>query len=337
MRAYEISKFDLDSLRVVDRPDPQPGANEVVLDVRALSLNYRDLLVIRGLYNSNLPLPMTPISDGAGVVTAVGAGVSDVRVGDRVMGQFVTGWRDGPFHAAYLKTTLGGPGPGLAAERVALPAAAVVPIPESYDFAQAATLPIAALTAWSALVTEGRVQAGQIVLTLGTGGVAIFTLQIASALGAEVIITSSSDEKLARATALGATHTINYATNPNWHKRVLELTDGVGVDVTVETAGAGTLEQSLSATRAGGVVAVLGALTGLKAQVSTGAIMMKRLKIAGVMVDCKAAFLELCAFLAEKQIQPVIDARFPFEELRGALDALEQAQHVGKIVVERNA
>lgn len=143
----------------------------------ALSLNYRDLLVIRGLYNPNLPLPMTPISDGAGVVTAVGAGVSDVRVGDRVMGQFVTGWLDGPFHSAYLKTTLGGPGPGLAAERVALPAAAIVPIPESYDFAQAATLPIAALTAWSALVTEGRVQAGQKVLTLGTGGVAIFTLR----------------------------------------------------------------------------------------------------------------------------------------------------------------
>ena len=194
MRAYRFAQFGIDHLRLEPAADPAPGPGEVVIELKALSLNYRDLMVVKGLYNPKLKLPAVPISDGAGVLSAVGDGVEGVAVGDRVISHFVSGWIGGPFRAEYGKTTLGTPGPGLAADRVVLPASAVVPVPAGYDFAQAATLPIAALTAWNVLVSEGRVEAGQTVLTLGTGGVSIFAVQLAKALGAKVIVTSRSDE-----------------------------------------------------------------------------------------------------------------------------------------------
>ncbi|MEP0845436.1 MAG: NAD(P)-dependent alcohol dehydrogenase [Phycisphaerae bacterium] len=333
MRVWRLSAFGLENLRLEDHPAPTPGPGEVLLEVQALSLNYRDLLVVRGQYNPKLRLPAVPISDGAGKVAAVGTGVARVRVGELVMGQFITGWTDGPFSAEHPKTTLGLPGPGLAAERVVLPEAACVRPPAGYDAAQAATLPIAALTAWSALVTEGRVQPGQTVLTLGTGGVSIFAVQIAKALGATVIVTSSSDEKLSRARALGADHGINYRTTEDWPAAVLERTGGRGVDLTVETVGAATLEKSLLCTRPGGIVALLGALQGIKGELNVGLILMKRLRVLGIMVDSRRAFEEMNTFLARHGIRPVIDRTFGFTELPAALRAMERGEHFGKLVV----
>lgn len=335
MRAFVLHGFSLDQLRPEERPEPAPGPGEVLVDVRAISLNYRDLLVIRGVYNPKFKLPAIPISDGAGVVAAVGPGVTAVKPGDRVVTHFVTGWRSGQLRGEYLGTTLGMPLAGMAAERVALPEAGVAPLPSGMDFAEAATLPIAALTAWSALVTEGRVERGQTVLTLGTGGVSIFALQLAKAMGARVIITSSSDEKLARARQLGADETINYRTTPEWDRRVLELTDRVGVDVTVECGGIGTLDASLRATRTGGVVALMGAVTGLQGPLNMATCMMKRIRIAGIMVDSRAAYEAMIAFMTRHAIRPVIDRRYAFEELPEALRAMEAGGHFGKIVLTR--
>ncbi|MGH9337962.1 MAG: zinc-dependent alcohol dehydrogenase family protein, partial [Vicinamibacteria bacterium] len=218
MRRYEFASFGLDQLRIVERETPRPGPGEVVLDVEAFSLNYRDLLVVKGAYNPNIELPATPASDAAGTIASVGEGVTRVRPGDRVMTHFISDWVDGAFEKRYVSSTLGVPGPGVAAEQVLLPERAVVREPKGLDSAQASTLPIAALTAWNALVAEGALGPGQWALTLGTGGVSIFVVQIAKALGARVAITSSSDEKLARARALGADVTINYRTNPRWDK-----------------------------------------------------------------------------------------------------------------------
>lgn len=333
MRAFQLLAFGLENLRLVDHPQPSPGPGEVLLHVRAMSLNYRDLMVIRGHYNPKQALPFVPISDAAGDVAAIGPGVTRVKAGAAVATHFIADWLEGPFRAEYRKSTLGTPGPGMAAEYVVLPERAVVPLPTGYDFAQGATLPIAALTAWSGLVTEGRVAAGQTVLTLGSGGVSIFALQIARALGARVIITSSSDGKLARARQLGASETINYRAQPDWEKQVLALTGNQGADITIETVGGTTLDKSLTATRAGGVVALLGVLAGVKSEINAAGFLMKRLKLAGIMVDSRAAFKQMNQFLAEHRIRPVIDRTFAFDELPAALRYMESGQHFGKIVV----
>lgn len=335
MRTYQFGSFGVEHLRLVDTVDPEPSRGEVAIDVQAFSLNYRDLMVLKGLYNPALKLPATPISDGAGVVVAVGAGVERVRIGDRVMSHFVSGWIDGPFSMRYLATTLGTPAAGMAAERVVLPEHAVVPIPAGYDARQAATLPIAALTAYSALVTVGRVRAGQTILTLGTGGVSIFALQLAKAMGCRVIVTSSSDDKLERARSLGADVGINYKANPDWETKVLATTDGEGVDLVVENGGPGTLDRSMKACRAGGIIALLGALTGRQGPVTTGLILMKRLNIHGIMVDSRAAFEGLCRFIQQHHIVPVIDKVFPFDRLPDAFRCMEAGEHFGKIVVVR--
>ncbi|MFQ5492485.1 MAG: NAD(P)-dependent alcohol dehydrogenase, partial [Phycisphaerae bacterium] len=274
-----------------------------------------------------------PMSDGSGVIGAVGQSVEGFAVGDRVVSHFITGWVDGPFRGDYAKTSLGTPGAGLAAQRVVLPATGVVPIPAGYDFSQAATLPIAALTAWSAMVTEGNLQPAGTVLTLGTGGVSVFALQIAKAMGARVIITSSRDDKLERARDLGADGTINYRADPQWHRKVLEFTEGQGVDVTVETGGAGTLDRSMLSTRPGGVISLLGVLAGVKAEVSTILMVMKRLHIAGIYVDSRSAFERMNRFLENHCIEPVIDRTFAFGDLPEALRYLESGSHFGKIVL----
>ncbi|MBL8880634.1 MAG: NAD(P)-dependent alcohol dehydrogenase [Phycisphaerales bacterium] len=334
MRVYRLHDFGLEHLRLEQTDPPKPGIGDVLLRVRAMSLNYRDLLVARGQYSKSIRLPGVPIADAAGEIVAIGPDVENVRVGDNVCTHYVAAWREGPFRAEYLKQTLGLPGPGVAAEYVALPAGAVVVPPAGYDHAQAATLPIAALTAWSALATEADVKPGQTVLTLGTGGVSIFALQIAKARGARVIVTSSSNGKLRRAVELGADATINYREHENWDAEVIRLTDGMGVDVTVETAGIATLERSLKATRANGIVAYMGALTGLTGPINTGLLMMKRQRICGILVDSRAAFEQMNDFLPRHRIAPVIDRRFPFEELPAALRYLETGSHFGKIVVE---
>jgi NADPH:quinone reductase-like Zn-dependent oxidoreductase len=333
MRRYEFASFGLDQLKIVEREDPNPGPGEVVLDVEAFSLNYRDLLVVKGAYNPNIALPATPASDACGTLASVGEGVGRVRPGDRVMTHFVSDWIDGPFEKRYVASTLGVPGPGVAAEKVLLPERAVLKAPRKLDDAAASTLPIAALTAWNALVTEGRLQPGQWVLTLGTGGVSVFVIQLAKALGARVVVTSSSDEKLERARGLGADALVNYRKNPRWDKEVLEATQGQGAHIVVETGGIATMSASLKAARAGGLVAVLGGVTGLSGEVNIAPLTMKRLRVLGILVDSRASFEKLVAFLEEHPIQPVIDRAFPFEELPAALRHMEAGAHFGKIVV----
>jgi NADPH:quinone reductase-like Zn-dependent oxidoreductase len=335
MRRYEFASFGLDQLKIVERDDPRPGPGEVVLDVEAFSLNYRDLLVVKGSYNPNITLPATPASDAAGTIAATGEGVSRIRSGDRVMTHFISDWIDGPFEKRYVGSTLGVPGPGVAAEKVLLPERAVVRTPKGSDAVSASTLPIAALTAWNALVTEGRLSPDQWVLTLGTGGVSVFVIQIAKAMGARVIVTSSSDEKLERARALGADVGINYKKSPRWDKDVLDATKGQGADIVVETGGIGTMSTSLKAARAAGLVAVLGGVTGLTGEVNIAPLTMKRLRVLGILVDSRANFEKLVSFLDEHPLKPAIDRTFPFEELPAALRHMEAGAHFGKIVVAR--
>ncbi|MGE3181298.1 MAG: NAD(P)-dependent alcohol dehydrogenase [Phycisphaerae bacterium] len=333
MKTWTINSFGVENLSLNETAPQEPKGDKIAVDVQALSLNYRDLMVVKGMYNPKLKLPATPISDGAGVVAAVGRDVTRFQPGDRVVSHFIPAWTDGPFSGDYGKSSLGTPGPGLAAEQVVLPERAWVKVPESYSFAQAATLPIAALTAWSSLVTEGRLQEGETVLTLGTGGVSIFALQLAKAMGAKVIITSSKKEKMARAVELGADHAINYAEDPEWEKNVLDVTDGRGADLVVETGGAATLNQSMRACKPGGRLAILGALTGLQSDISTALILMKRLTLCGIYVDSRAHFEKMNEFLESEKIQPVIDKEYDFAALPDALHSMARGEHFGKIVV----
>lgn len=314
-----------------------PGPDEIEVQLRALSLNYRDLMIIRGHYNPKLSLPITPISDGAGEVTAVGAKVTGFAKGDRVLTNFASSWQDGPFDASYLKHTLGTPGPGVAAQYQYLSKDALLKIPDALSFEDAATLPIAGLTAYSALVTEGQARPGQTVLTLGTGGVSLFVLAIAQRLGLKVAITSSSDEKLARCKELGAAFTVNYTQEASWGKAVAAWA-GAGVDIVVETGGAQTLGQSIRATRAGGRLAILGALTGVKGEIDLAPIMMRRISLHGVMVDSKARLSELLTLWSGNKLHPPLQApiakRFKFEQLNEALEALSKGALMGKVVIE---
>ncbi len=338
MRAWRIDAFGLENLGMQDLPEPVPGPGEVCVDLRALSLNYRDLLVLRGQYNPRFKLPAIPLSDGAGVVSAVGPDVSLFREGDRVVTHFVSGWSDGPFREEYLDTTLGLPCTGVAAEQVVLPERALLHTPRSYDFDEAATLPIAALTAWSALVTEGGIdpegkQESLSVLCLGTGGVSLFALSFAHAFGAEVLVTSSSHSKLERALELGADHGINYAEDAEWDRAVRNLTCGVGVDLTVETCGAGTLNRSMAATRAGGTLSLIGVLAGAQAPIQIVSAIMKRQRLQGILVDSRSSFRTMIEFIDRRGVRPVIDRVYPFSELPAAFERLASGRHFGKIVL----
>ncbi len=276
MRAWEIQNgFGLDNLRLAERPDPRPGPGHVLIRVRAVSLNYRDLLTVEGKYNPKQKLPLVPCSDGAGEVVAVGEGVTRAKPGDRVCGIFAQRWIAGEPNRERLRSTLGGPLDGMLAELVVLDEEGVVTVPPHLTDEEAATLPCGGVTAWSALVTLGHLTAGDTVLLLGTGGVSIFALQLAQLLGLRALITSSSDEKLERARQLGASGLINYQKTPEWSGAVRELTGGAGVDLVVEVGGAGTLEQSLRSVRMGGTVCLIGNLAGLAAQVPLALVFMQ--------------------------------------------------------------
>jgi NADPH:quinone reductase-like Zn-dependent oxidoreductase len=304
----------------------------VLIRVKALSLNYRDLLVVKGLYNPRMRLPAVPFSDGAGEVVAVGDGVTRVKVGDRVAGIFMQKWLDGGIDEAKAKSSLGGGAEGMLAELVALHEDGVVRLPEHLTDEEAATLPCAAVTAWHALVTAGKLKTGDSVLTQGTGGVSIFALQFARMHGARVIATSSSDEKLARVKQMGASDGINYKTTPDWDKRVLELTGGVGVDHVVEVGGAGTLGRSLKAVRMGGMVALIGVLSG-GGEVNPMPILMKNVRVQGIYVGSRAMFEAMNRAIALHQMRPVIDRVFPFAQVKDALRHMESGAHFGKICV----
>jgi NADPH:quinone reductase-like Zn-dependent oxidoreductase len=333
MKAYELQHtFGIDSLTLVDRLEPRPGHGQVLLQMRAFSLNYRDLLMIKGLYNPKLQLPFVPFSDGVGRVAAVGDGVTRVKTGDRVAGIFMQQWLDGEVTEAKAKSSLGGGGVGMLAEQVVLHEDGVVHVPEHLTDEEAATLPCAAVTAWHALVSEGRLQAGDTVLTQGTGGVSLFALQFARLSGARVIATSSSDDKLARALQLGASDGINYKTTPEWDRRVRQLTGDVGVDHVVEVGGAGTLGRSLKAVRLGGKISLIGVLSG-GGEVNPMPILMKNVRVQGIYVGSRAMFEAMNRAITLHKLRPVVDRVFPFAEAREALHYMESAAHFGKICI----
>lgn len=334
MRVIEIrGAFGLDHLVEAERPEPRPGFGQVVVRVRAASLNYRDLLTIEGRYNPKQPLPLIPCSDGVGEVVAVGEGVSRVKVGDRVCGAFAQRWIAGEPTRERLRSTLGGPLDGMLAELVALDQEGVVRVPGHLTDEEAATLPCAAVTAWSALVTEGGLAAGDTVLVQGTGGVSLFALQLARLAGARVIATSSSDEKLGRARELGAAEGINYRTVPQWGKRVRELTGGAGADHVIEVGGAGTFQQSLQAVRFGGRISLIGNLAGSSAEVMLTSILMQRIRVQGILVGHRESFEAMNRAIELHGLRPVIDRVFPLAEARQAFEHMSAGGHFGKICI----
>jgi NADPH:quinone reductase-like Zn-dependent oxidoreductase len=334
MQAYEIQNFGFDSVQLVERPDPTPGHGQVLLDMRAWSLNFRDLMVAKGHYNPKLKMPATPLSDGVGVVSQIGPGVSRVKVGDRVAGAFMTRWVAGEISDTKARSALGGGGPdGMLAQKVVLPEEGVVHVPEHLSDEEAATLPCAAVTAWHALIGEGRLKAGDTVLAQGTGGVSIFALQLARLHGARVIITSSRDDKLARALELGASDGINYVTTPKWDERVRELTGGAGVDYVVEVGGAGTLTQSMKAVKSGGQISLIGVLSGGTGQINPLPILMRNLRVQGIFVGSREMFEAMNRAISLHRLKPVVDRVFPFAEAVAAYRYMETGAHFGKVTI----
>lgn len=331
MRAWTIPSFGLDNLRLDDRPEPTPGPGQVVVAVRAVSLNYRDLLIVKGQYNPRMALPRVPCSDAAGEVVAVGPAVTRVAVGDRVCGTFMQGWVAGRLTDVAARSALAGDIDGVLAERVVLAEQGVVKYPSHLAAEEAATLPCAALTAWHALA-EGGLRAGETVLLQGTGGVSIFALQIARQFGARVLITSGSDEKLARATQMGAAAGVNYRTTPDWDKWARSQTGGVGVDHIVEVGGAGTLERSFKAARTGGHIALIGVLAGT-GSVNPTPVLMRSLTVRGIFVGSREMFEDMNRALGLHQTRPIIDRAFRFDDLPAALRHLESGAHFGKVVI----
>lgn len=334
MRAYEIrDAFGLEHLVPTERPDPTPGPFQVRMRVQATSLNFRDLLMVKGQYNPRQKLPLIPCSDGAGVVDAIGPGVTRCKVGDRVMGAFSQGWLAGEPTRAKLATTLGGPLDGALADTLLLHEDGVVHTPPHLSDAEAATLPCAALTAWSALVTYGKLEAGETVLVQGTGGVSMFALQFAKLLGARVIVTSSSDAKLQRARALGADEGINYASTPDWDKAARALTDGLGPHHIIEVGGANTLEKTLKCIRFGGTISAIGVLTGSASSVSLIPILMQNVRLQGILVGHREGFEHMNRAISQAKLRPVVDRVFPFAEARQAFEHMASGSHFGKLVI----
>jgi NADPH:quinone reductase-like Zn-dependent oxidoreductase len=336
MLAYEIQSFGFEGLKRAERPDPTAGPGQVLLKMRAWSLNYRDLMMAKGHYNPKLRMPAVPLSDGVGEVVAVGQGVSRVKVGDRVANCFMPKWVAGEITEAKARSALGaGGGEGMLAELVAISEEGVVHLPEHLSDEEGATLPCAAVTAWHALVGEGSLKAGDTVLVQGTGGVSIFALQLAHLHGARVIATSSSDDKLARALKLGASDGINYVTTPKWDERVRELTGGLGVDYIVEVGGAGTLTQSMKAIKPGGQISLIGVLTGGAGQVNPLPILMRNIRVQGIFVGSREMFEAMNRAIALHKLKPVVDRVFGFDEAPAAYQYMESAKHFGKVVIKR--
>ena len=334
MRAVQCyAPASLDNIRLVDLAEPvPPAANEITIRIDASSLNYHDYAVVTG----RLPTAgnRIPLSDAAGRVVALGEGVNDFAIGDLAISLFFPLWADGRLPAAASTQVPGDGVDGYACDAVTVPATWFTRAPSNYTASQAATLPCAAVTAWRALVVNGRLGAGESVLVLGSGGVSVFALQLAKAMGARVIATTSSNEKAQRLLALGADHVINHREVPDWGKEVLKLTNGRGVDHIVETGGAGTLAQSIVASRSGGHIAMVGVLAGFAGPVNTAMIMRKQLRIEGLTVGSRKHQLDLIDAIERLGLEPVIDSSFPLAEIANAFRYQESGKHLGKIIIE---
>ena len=331
MRAVVLrSAYGIENLEVIEKPDPEPGPGQIVVDIKAATLNYRDLATVTAPSGRT---PFVPCSDGGGAVSAIGEGVTRVKVGDHVAPLFFQDWLAGDPTPSALACALGGTLDGVLQEKVLLNEWGVTAVPAGYTDEEAATLPCAALTAWRGLVVQGQVKSGDIVVVQGTGGVSIFALQFAKAAGAIVIVTSSSDEKLERAKALGANHFINYRSTPDWAKEVRRITDKRGADHVIEVGGAGTFEQSLSAIRLGGKIAVIGILGGFVKDLNVAAIFRSNAFIHGVTVGSRDHFESMTRAIEANGIKPVIDSRFTLDGCRDAFEHMKAGAHFGKIVV----
>jgi NADPH:quinone reductase-like Zn-dependent oxidoreductase len=333
VRQWQIPAFGIDSLALVERDSIPLGARQVCVVIRAISLNYRDLMMVEGKYNPRLALPLVPCSDGAGEVVAVGAGVIQWKSGDRVAGIFMQNWIEGRPSATKSKGALGGDVDGMLATEVVLSEHGLVHIPEHLTYEEASTLPCAAVTAWNALFTAADTQPGDTVLIQGTGGVSIFALQFAKMAGARVLGISSSDAKLERAKGLGLDAGLNYKANPDWEKWAYAETGGEGVDLVVEVGGGGTLARAVRATRHGGTIAQIGVLTGANDAVDIRPVLSKQIKVHGVYVGSRVNFMAMNKAIALAGLRPVIDTVFPFEEAPAAFRHMESAGHFGKIAI----
>jgi NADPH:quinone reductase-like Zn-dependent oxidoreductase len=337
MKVWEISAFGLDRLALTERPMPQPSGTQVLVKVHAISINYRDLLTVTGRYNPKMALPRIPCSDGAGEVVAIGEKVTRVKIKQRVAGIFMQNWIDGPPEAAKQHGALGGDIDGTLAEFLLVDENGLVEVPAHLSWEEAATLPCAAVTAWNAVVHAGQTKAGDTVVIQGTGGVSIFALQFAKLLGARVLGTSSSDEKLTRAGKLGLDAGLNYKHQEDWAKWVVEQTGARGADLVIEVGGAGTLGQSMKAIRVGGRIAQIGVLAESTHPMEIRPLLHKQAHLHGIYVGSRADFEEMNRAIALHKLQPVVDHQFSFEEAPKALALMEKASHFGKIVIRGTA
>jgi len=338
MRAIQVeAPFGLDAVKIVERPDPSPGPGEVLVRMRAVSLNFRDLLMVQGMYGRGSATTtdvITPFSDGCGVIEAVGPGVTRFKTGDRVATLFFQGWISGPPALEKVMTSLGFPIPGAGAEVQTFSQEGLSKVPDFLTDQQVATLPCAALTAWRGLFEDASLQPGDTVVLQGTGGVSIFGLQFAHAAGLRTLITSSSDEKLQRAKALGADHLVNYKTTPAWSKPVREATGGRGCDFIMEVGGGGTIQESMRAIRIGGHIAIIGVVAGAGDPFNPAALIGNSAKLQGLSVGSRDMFEAMCRAMELRRISPVVDKVFPFTEVQAAFKAMQAGEHFGKIVLE---
>jgi len=335
MRAAVLESLGIDNLRVKDIAEPRPGPGDVLVRMRAASLNYRDLVAIEGGYGSQQKRSdLILLSDGAGEVFAVGESVRQFKPGDRVLGCFFQNWDAGRATAERLRSGLGGLLDGVACEYRALPDSGVMRVPDYLSWAEAASLPCAALTAWSAVVGETATKPGDVVVTQGTGGVSLFALQFAVACGARVIATSSSESKLARVAELGAAELVNYREVAEWGRQIVERTAGVGADLVVEVGGAHSVTQSLRAVRVGGAIALIGVLSGGRAELNLGPVVTRHIRMLGITVGSRDRLAEMIAAMTAKRIRPVIDRVFPLADIKEALSYLKAGRHFGKVCIE---
>ena len=334
MQQYQLAKKDKGyQLQLATVPVPAITASQILVKVHAASLNRRDIFVLSGSYPGGDATGNVPLSDGAGEVIAVGKDVKQFKVGDRVVGTFFTQWKDGKFSPAAFASARGGSVSGMLAEQVVATEDSLVMIPAHLSYEEAASLPCAGVTAWNALFTAAKLQQGEYVLLEGTGGVSIFGLQFAAAAGAKPIITSSSDDKLNKARALGAVGTINYKTKPDWEKEVLSLTKNAGVDHILEVGGQDTLPKAIASIAFGGHIALIGGLSGFGGDLPALGLMGRGAAASGIYVGSRADFVAMNAFISKHKIKPAIDRVFPFTEAPAAFKYMEDSEFVGKIVI----